>query len=291
MDVSHDPVAKTASHREDDSGRARRSLVMTGRVLLLLVAASGAVFAFTLGHRQNLALRDSSVLYVCPMHPEITASGPEQCAICRMALVEVAAAGGSTGPATPGPKISDSSFGSVKKEVVSREIQAPAWSNEDGIVVARIRNVDLHDLDVAARVSFFPTAARGTSIRLRPSDAETTPWDRSTAKVQFRIDDTGAVPRAGEVGWIRFNPSARELLVVPSSAILPSPAGPYVLAVSASRRGFSRRHVEVGPLSSGKTAILAGLREGDLIVTRHAFFFEAERRLDAERHRALGAKP
>ena len=42
----------------------------------------------------------------------------------------------------------------------------------------------------------------------------------------------------GETGWVTLAPKARGLLVVPSSAVLQSPRGPYVLAAATERGAF-----------------------------------------------------
>jgi multidrug efflux pump subunit AcrA (membrane-fusion protein) len=81
------------------------------------------------------------------------------------------------------------------------------------------------------------------------------------------------------VGWVELAARPRKLLVVPSSAVLYSPEGPYVLAAGADGRTFSTRRVEIGRVSRGLAVVLSGLREGEPIVVGSTFSWDAERRL------------
>ena len=80
----------------------------------------------------------------------------------------------------------------------------------------------------------------------------------------------------------------RKLLVVPSSAVLYSPEGPYVLAAGADGRTFSGRRVEIGRVSRGLAVVLSGLREGEGIVVGSAFSWDAERRLQPQHEATAG---
>jgi hypothetical protein len=70
----------------------------------------------------------------------------------------------------------------------------------------------------------------------------------------------------------------RNDLVVPDSAVLDSPDGPYVLVVSDDRRTLIKRHIEIGTVLYGYAAVVAGLRENEYVAGK-AFFLDAERRL------------
>jgi hypothetical protein len=102
------------------------------------------------------------------------------------------------------------------------------------------------------------------------------------------------VPETKEdTGWLELAPRPRELLVVPSSALLYSGEGAYVLAAPPNGHRFTRRPVDIGRiLDSGYAAglssdhfgaivVLSGLEEGEQVVVGNAFFLDAERRLQA----------
>jgi hypothetical protein len=78
------------------------------------------------------------------------------------------------------------------------------------------------------------------------------------------------------------------MLVVPSSAVLESSDGPYVLAYSPADRTFTKRPVETGKVFTGFTAVVSGLREREVIVAMNAFFFDAERRMQSGFEQAKG---
>src|SRR5260370_19128375 len=94
-------------------------------------------------------------------------------------------------------------------------------------------------------------------------------------------------------GWPELAPRPRELLGVPSSAVLYSGAGAYVLAAPPGSHTFTRRPVDIGRiLDSGYAAglsgdhfgaivILSGLEEGEQVVLDDTFFLDAERRLQS----------
>jgi multidrug efflux pump subunit AcrA (membrane-fusion protein) len=81
------------------------------------------------------------------------------------------------------------------------------------------------------------------------------------------------------VGWVRLAARPRELLVVPTGAVLYSSHGPYLLVPAPDGRGFDRRPVVVGRLHRGLAVIVSGLTDQDTVVTANAFFVDAEQRL------------
>jgi hypothetical protein len=85
----------------------------------------------------------------------------------------------------------------------------------------------------------------------------------------------------------------RSFLVVPSSAVLYSGAGAYVLAAPPGGHTFTRRAVTVGRILDsgygaglvddryGASVVRTGVEEGERIVIEDTFFMDAERRLQA----------
>ena len=80
---------------------------------------------------------------------------------------------------------------------------------------------------------------------------------------------------------MKLAPRARKTLVVPDSALLQSPTGPYVLTLASDRRAAAKRSVDIGRTLYGFTSIVGGLRDGERIAVMDTFFVDAERRLGA----------
>jgi multidrug efflux pump subunit AcrA (membrane-fusion protein) len=167
-------------------------------------------------------------------------------------------------------------------------VRAPAWLATDGAVTAVLRKEELAGLFPGERAVFFRATAPSVGIDVRLGAAPPLPWDGPTARVQFRLKTRGSVLRPGQVGWVRIAPRPRELLVIPSSALLYSSAGPYVLAAGADNRTLSKRRVEIGTVSRGFAVVLTGLREGEPIVVGSAFSWDAERRLQPRNEEIAG---
>jgi multidrug efflux pump subunit AcrA (membrane-fusion protein) len=104
--------------------------------------------------------------------------------------------------------------------------------------------------------------------------------DRSTSRVHFRLSPGAPVPAPGLAGWLVLTPKVRDVLTVPASALLQSPRGAYVLVWAGADR-FDKRQIEIGEtfLKQGFAVVLSGLQLHDRVVSRAAFFLDAERRL------------
>src|SRR5262245_53433407 len=74
-------------------------MIVFARALLLALAAAAVVTGFALTRKSPPTPVASGVVYVCPMHPAVTAETPGQCPICRMALERQAAGAGAPGTA------------------------------------------------------------------------------------------------------------------------------------------------------------------------------------------------
>jgi len=271
-------------------GRRSGALVIAGRLLLLLVAALALVSAFALARARDRDLaraeESSTERYVCPMHPEVVSRVPGECPICRMAL-EHAGATGKGPPAAARSGVVDV----ARRRVVTQLVRAPAWL-ADRAVTAVLHKDDLVGLVAGERALFFGTTTPGAGTPVHLSPDHPSPWDASTVQVHFQIDRM--VPTTKEdTGWLELAPRPRELLVVPSSAVLYSGEGAYVLAAPPNSHRFTRRPVDIGRiLDSGYAAglsgdhfgaivVLSGLEEGEQVVVGDAFFLDAERRLQA----------
>jgi hypothetical protein len=214
------------------------------------------------------------------MHPRITAHSPGRCPICGMALEPVAGrpSSGSTGvDASNDRRVVDI----ARRRVFSHELYAPAWIESGGVVAAIVYNDELGGLASDETAQFLPAQAPSAAVAVRLAAEPPEPWDRATARARFRVAGAAAVP-PGTVGWVRLPAKAREVLVVPSSAILDSPEGPYVLGAATEDAEAHRRPVVIGKVIFGVTTVVSGVSEGERVVARNAFFLDAERRLHGE---------
>ena len=125
------------------------------------------------------------------------------------------------------------------------------------------------------------------TLELRRTGDAAEAWDGATSRIRFRPDtrdgrSVGRAPAAGDVGWIELAPRPRTVLAVAASALLQSPEGPYVLAWIGGGR-FEKRPIAVGEtfLKNGFAVVLDGLKLHDRVVSRAAFFLDADRRLGA----------
>jgi hypothetical protein len=243
------------------------------------------------------------------MHPEVTARRAGDCPICGMLLEKVGPGGGEGASGALGggdhaltaaelalvrsaeanpPRYSTDT---VRGHVLRQELFAPAWLERGGVVAALLYKDELSSLTANEPATFLPTAAPNSGRDVHAAGGPPVPWDSSVSLVHFRLDESASsvqAPPLGAAGWVRLARKPREMLVVPSMAIVQSVDGPYVLALLPDGT-FSKRPVEVGKAFSGFTAVVAGVSPRERVVSINTFFVEAERRLRAERRSASGA--
>jgi hypothetical protein len=269
-------------------------LILLGRILLLLIAAGAVVAAFVVTRREDRAAGEPGGRYVCPMHPEVTSSVPgDKCPICRMDLELMSAAdANANAPSAAFSPLNAQYFDIPRKRAFAHDVRAPAWVEAAGGVAAILYDDELATLGWEERVAFTASDMPHERVPIHLEPGPPTPWDRSTSRVSFRVD--GAAPRAlrpGEVGWVRLSGKRRELLAIPSSALLEAAEGPYVLVGSPDGWMLSKRPVEVGRVFGGMAFILSGLRPQDRVLLRNAFFHDAERRLHQSSAITMEATP
>jgi hypothetical protein len=257
-------------------------LIILGRILLLLIAVGAVVAAFVITRRTDRAAVESGGRYVCPMHPEVTSSIPgDTCPICRMDLEPVSAPGANTPSAAYSP-LTAQYFDIPRRRFFAQDVRAPAWVEPGGAVAAILYEDELATLGLDERVTFSPSGAPSEHVEIRMEPEAPTPWDRSTSQVHFRLELPAAhVLRPGEVGWVTLSGKRRELMSIPSSALLEGAEGPYVLVGSKNGWMLSKRPVEIGRVFGGLAFVISGLLPQDRILVRNTFFHDAERRLHA----------
>jgi hypothetical protein len=180
-------------------------------------------------------------------------------------------------------------FDEVQRRVVTQVVRAPASLGPGGVVTAILYEESLQKLAPGDRAVFFRSAQPATPIPVHRTSEPVAPWDSSTVAVRFTSEQSPVSDR--DTGWLQIDAEPRELLVVPTSAVLYSRDGAYVLAAPRGGHSFTRRSIQIGRnLDSGyvaevaaerlgAVAVLSGLSEGERVVTADTFLLDAERRL------------
>jgi heavy metal-binding protein len=265
-------------------------MVVAGRAILLMFAAGAATFALFLARVNGSLDLGSQARYACPMHREVTTSAPGKCPICGMELVKLA--GGSTLPSSAETLVRGQPglVDTVKRRVFTHEIRAAARLEREGVVQALLYDDEIQTLEPGERGTFHPTAAPATSIDVWLASGPPVRWDASTSMIEFRVGGGRGFP-LGTAGWLDLGARPRPALVIPSSAVLRSSEGTYVLAASGDGRTFTKRQVHIGRTVFGLSVVVAGLYEKERVVARSAFFLDAEGRLGAGAEPAAAVKP
>jgi hypothetical protein len=259
-----------------DSSGTTSALIIAGRLFLALLAGVATVWAFAFSGAREHAPSGSGE------HVHVHAHGGEH---DRAA----SGTGRAASPVFTVPSANAQVIGTAETRSFVLSVRAAASLETDGRVTAMLRNDELGGLSPGERAFFFRAAAPAEGIAVRLTAEPPAPWDGSMSQVRFHFDARASGLGPGGVGWVELAARPRKLLVIPSSAVLYSREGPYVLAAGADGRTFSTRRVEIGRVFPGLAVVLSGLREGEPIVVGSTFSWDAERRLQTQREATAGA--
>jgi hypothetical protein len=265
------------------SATATPRFVIAGRLLLLLLAAVATVWAFAFSG-ERASVRHAGVERAGGHQHH--ARGHE-----RHAAGHEHHAARHEHHATPAGTQDHKVIGAARRQLVALAVRAPAWVDADGLVSALLRREELDGLVSGEQGMFFPASAPAEGAQVRLGAQPPAPWADSAARLRFRLAGRGAALRPGAVGWVVLAARSREVLVIPSGAVLYSAAGPYVLAVGADGGAPARRSVEIGSVSRGLAVVLAGLGDGEPIIVGSAFSWDVQRRLQPRHDTLAGANP
>lgn len=269
------------------------SLVVVGRLALLLIAVVAVASAFVLSRGHDRAAQSFGGPYACPMHPEVTSRVAGECPVCNMALERVSASRRDPPSAGTGPAAGSADYwfpesanrpnykliAGAERRAFARAVRAPAWIEARGLLTATLYDDELGGLEAGELGRFVRAAAPTEGVDVRLTAEPPARWDLSTSRVHFRVDPAAPDLEPGEVGWVQLAARSRELLAIPASAVLVSPEGPYVLVAAPHGRTFTRRPLAIGQVLAGFAVVVSGLREGERVVVSNVFFLNAERRL------------
>jgi len=262
--------------------------IVLARALLLVLAAAAVAAGFVMTRKSAPKPVASGVVYMCPMHPAVTAAAPGECPICRMALERQTDGPQAEPPALTlphGKRLAGfDSVSRVKMYESSFDMRAWAWAESREVGVALYPRDQAELLEPGEEGLFEPQSGpRGPlphGIKVHLADQAPEPWDASTALVRFRLDaHAGAAFEPKEIGSVKFALRLRNGLVVKESAIIQSPEGPYVLIASEDRKTFTKRPVQIGATMYEYADVVGGARENEYAVALHTFALDTERRL------------
>jgi hypothetical protein len=279
-----------------------RWAVFAIRVLLLLVVMAAATVAAVIDPLSGR--RTTSSRYICPMHPDVITTEPGQCPICRMALEPARTSSPMAMPASAELSM-DADWRAVENvrrhDVVDivrtrsllfdlRELRGPASVESDGSISAIFYNDQIMALSAGEVGSFSPAAEPNAAVSVQRTAGNESPWDSSTSRIRFELRSAAAQngPPPGTVGWLELPRKQRQVLTVPTTAVLHSSAGPYVLELTEGFH-FKKQAIEIGETFGGLgvSVVLSGLRPGERVIAKAAFFLDTERRQNA----GLGGAP
>lgn len=274
-------------------------LIIVGRGLLLLAAVVAFLSAALINRRSSVTPAAARDDYACPMHPSVTSPAQADCPICGMPLVPATRRSSSDATSLAGKRQSPEALwlpsqpqvphayrpmvGAIREITVTIAPHLPAVvsavTGTDMRLVAVVHPEELASLLRNEAGRFTPSIAGGRATAIRLSLDASEERDDGMALVRFRVERSDARLRPGTPGWIDLPGRRRMVLVIPTSALIESPDGPYILASSADRQTFTKRPVVVGSSLSYYTILLSGAQVGDLVVVMEAFFLNAELRL------------
>jgi RND family efflux transporter MFP subunit len=135
--------------------------------------------------------------------------------------------------------------------------------------------------------SYFPGQTfRGKVRYIEPEFSEAT----RTLQVKIDVPNPGGRLKAGMFGTVRFHPTAaRQALVVPTQSVLRTGQRNLVLLDLGGGR-FAPREVQLGHEVEGSVEILAGLDEGDRVVTSSQFLIDSESSLQVAVQKMLAER-
>jgi len=200
-----------------------------------------------------------------------------------MALVATVAPAAEQSPtAGPSPELLPGTVEVARRRTLGERRTVPGWVEAGGKLQALVPEDAVAELPAGASAAFQPGAGPGQATAVRRTAEPAVRWDGELWKASFETARSSPPLAAGQVGWVGLEARPRAALLLPSSAVLRSEEGPYVLVVARGGAGVEARPVRLGEAPDGQAAVVSGVEERDRVVVRGAFFLDADRRQPPE---------
>ncbi len=159
-------------------------------------------------------------------------------------------------------------------------------------VVGDLYEKDFPQVRVGSLAAVITTAYPDLVLKGRVSyiDPQVNPETR-TARVRVEVGNPRAELRLGMFAEMQIGETGSRVLLVPRSAIQNVADRQVVYLVDPKQRGrFTEREVRLGAGSGENVEVIAGVREGDVVVAQGSFFVRAELERLGLRQSAGGAQ-
>jgi membrane fusion protein, copper/silver efflux system len=147
-------------------------------------------------------------------------------------------------------------------------------------VKADVYQPDLPSVHTGQPVEITSDSLPGATLRGRVGflDTSINPQTR-TAAARIQIPNPNMRLRPGMFVQVKFAaPTGRDALAIPRSAVLDTGMRKFVY-VAKNNREFERRQVQLGPAGTDYYPVLAGLKEGERIVSQGNFLIDSQTRI------------
>lgn len=154
-------------------------------------------------------------------------------------------------------------------------------------VVASVHERDMSAVPIGATARFTSASGNASALTARVDSVEPAidePTRTSRVRLVVRNPDGRLLP--GQYGEVELELPGAPRLLVPRDAVVRTGEHTYVYVAAPGDR-FEPRRVTAGREREGRVEILAGLSEGERVVTRGGFMLDSESRLQA----SLAAAP
>ncbi len=267
----------------DGNAQLSRRRALLGISLLALAACSRSNEATKTAH-SNVAY------YTCTMHPFVRSQDPKgKCPVCGMDLVPVAVSSASTiavpteqpGLVTITPeRLQEIGVTTeiLTKRSLTRTLRAPARVDANGTIVAQFLEDDVTLLSVGQKVTVSIPSAPQWKIDGAISFVAPRIDDQHRIMARIVASKEGHNLPPGLLVEVSGEVPMGERLTVSTEAVMPT-GEKYIVFVDHGGGKLEPREIEVGLQCGGYNEVLAGLSEGDRVVSSANFLVDAESRI------------
>ena len=162
---------------------------------------------------------------------------------------------------------------------------SPIWL-EAAVPEAQAGNASVGQ-PVSATLTAFPGERfAGRIVAILPSAQDTS----RTITVRAEMPNPGLRLKPGMFAQVSLAPERREALLVPSEAVIRTGARSLVM-IAQDSGGYRPAEVRIGQEAGGRTEVLAGLAEGEEVVTSGQFLLDSEASLAGIEVRPIDQAP